>query len=164
MAETQAQDGQENEGDRYLICTNLGEYYAFPSRYISEIALFDKVFPLPLLPDYVLGIINRYSVPYVLLDIGLLISKQPSSRAKVLVLKESVKVAGKNEPENLDKIAFLIDEVVDIVEIPRPDVLPLEGEGDAAGVIEASFAWKGKDVFVLDVRRILNRAIEDSAV
>ncbi|MDR3247784.1 MAG: chemotaxis protein CheW [Treponema sp.] len=152
---------QDIEGERYLICTNLGEYYAFPSRYISEIALFDKVFPLPLLPGYVLGIINRYSVPYVLMDIGLLISKQPSSRAKVLVIKEPVKAPGALDPETLDKIAFLIDDVIDIVEIPRTEVLPIEGEGE--GVIESSFSWKGKGVFVLDVRRIINRAVEDSA-
>jgi purine-binding chemotaxis protein CheW len=139
----------------------LGEYYAFPSRYISEIALFDKVFPLPLLPAYVLGVINRYSVPYVQMDMGHLNSKQPSSRAKVLVIKESVKAPGDLGLEILDKIAFLIDDVIDIVEMPRTEVLPVEGEGE--GVIESSFSWKGKDVFVLDVRRIINRAVEESA-
>jgi purine-binding chemotaxis protein CheW len=159
MLETEDQGGAglvpENRGERNLICTILGEYYALPSRFISEIALFDKVYPLPLLPDYVLGIINRYSVPFVLLDTGFLISGRPGLRSKMLVLKEP----GDLEPSNLEKTAFLIDDVIDIVDVPLPDLLPVE-RGDG---VESSFSWKERDVLVLDVRGLVNRAAGEIA-
>ncbi|MDR0642140.1 MAG: chemotaxis protein CheW [Treponema sp.] len=145
----------ENRGDRFVVCTIVGEYYALPSRFISEVALFDRVYPLPLLPDYVLGIINRYSVPFALLDMGLLISGRPSFGAKALILKEPE--AG--ERVNLEKTAFCIDDVIDIVEIALTDLLPLE-KGDG---VESSFSWKGRNVLVLDIRGIIDRVAGEIA-
>jgi purine-binding chemotaxis protein CheW len=140
--------------EKYLIFTLLGKLYAFPSRFVGEIALYDTVYPLPLLPEYVLGIINRYSVPYALIDIGILLQKEGAPMTKVLVLKESI-----------DKIAFLIDEVVDIVDVPQIELLKIEQEAEAAGfvdVIEGFFKWRSGDVFVLDVKRIISHIIDES--
>jgi purine-binding chemotaxis protein CheW len=142
-------------GERYVICAIAGEYYALPSRFIGEIALFDRVYPLPLLPDYVLGIINRYSEPFALLDTGFLISGRTNLGSKVLVLKEP---EGR-EQSNLEKTAISIDDVIDIVEIPLPDLLPVE-KGDG---VDSSFSWKGRNILVLDVRRIIDRAAREIA-
>ena len=59
MAETEqaAADAEE----KYVIFSVSGGNYSFPSSAISEVAVFDAVYPLPLMPDYVLGIINRYA-------------------------------------------------------------------------------------------------------
>ena len=138
----------ENPNDvKYMIFSILDRHYAIHSQFISELAVFDAVYPLPLIPDYMLGIINRYSVPYALLDIGLLLYKTPSQRAKVLVLKD-----------NIDRIAFLIDDIVDIANIPQEQLLNIEQKiesYDASEMISASFKWNGNDVFVLDILRIL---------
>jgi purine-binding chemotaxis protein CheW len=161
MPESGDQDGEgtdlspESGGNRYVICTIAGEYYALPSRFIGEIALFDRVYPLPLLPDYVLGIINRYSVPFALLDMGLLISGRSSLGAKVLVLKEP----GAGDQVNLEKTAFCIDDVIDIAEIPPADLLPVE-KGDG---VESSFPWKGRNILVLDIRGIIDRVAGEIA-
>ena len=140
----------ENTNDeKYLIFSILNRRYAVPSRFISELALFDAVYPLPLVPDYMPGIINRYSIPYALLDIGLLLYKTPSVRAKVLVLKDSI-----------DRLAFLIDDVVDIADIPQEQLFSIERKAesdDVSEMISDSFNWNGNDVFVLDIRRILGR-------
>jgi purine-binding chemotaxis protein CheW len=111
--------------------------------------MFDAVYPLPLVPDYMLGIINRYSVPYALLDIGLLLYKTPSPRNKILVLKD-----------NIDRIAFLIDDIIDIPDIPQEQLFGIERKTDSDDIsetISASFKWNGYDVFVLDIQRILIR-------
>ena len=79
--EQAAVDGEE----KYVIFSVAGGNYSFPSRVISEATVFDAVYLLPLMPDYVLGIINRYSVPYVLFDIGQLLFQTPAARGKVLV-------------------------------------------------------------------------------
>jgi purine-binding chemotaxis protein CheW len=170
----QVATGLSPEGERYLICVVLGEYYAFPARFIGEIALFDKVYPLPLLPDYILGIINRYSSPYVLLDTGLLLSGRPCDRAKILVLNERSGEPDSKEPDAAkpgspepglsgpaDSVAFLIDDVLDIVEIASSEALPVEDGADE--LIVSSFLWKGKNVLVLDVRGIISRAAGEVA-
>jgi purine-binding chemotaxis protein CheW len=141
--------------EKYVIFSVSGGNYAFPSRVISEVAVFDAVYPLPLMPDYVLGIINRYSVPYVLFDIGQLLFSTPSARGKVLVFKD-----------NIDRIAFLIDNVSDIVDVPRDKLFTVERSSESreiAEMITASFKRDGGDVFVLDAERMLNKASGETA-
>ncbi|MDR3342778.1 MAG: chemotaxis protein CheW [Treponema sp.] len=135
--------------EKFLIFIIQGQFYTIPSRLISEVAVLDKAYPLPLLPDYVKGIINRYSSPYALIDIGLLILKTPTEGSKVVVLKET-----------LDKLAFMIDDVVDIVDVPLAEVLKVEQGSetrDTTEVIESSFAWRHTNVLVLNIREIMNR-------
>jgi purine-binding chemotaxis protein CheW len=139
--------------EKYLIFTILGKFYTFPSRVISEVTAFDHVYPLPLLPNYVRGIINRYAVPFALIDIGLLIRETATPESKVVVLKETV-----------DKLAFLIDDVVDIIDIPAASLLQVSqgtDQGDGTDIIEASFEWHDTHVFVLGVRQIINRVKAD---
>ena len=140
--------------EKYLIFSILDRLYSFPSQHIGEIALFDAVYPLPLMPPYVLGVINRYSVPYALFDIGLLLFKTPGKRKKVLVLKDDI-----------DRIAFLIDDVTGIADVPEGTLLNIERNAESNDVTEAvsaSFNWNGGDVFVLDIQRILERVSEDA--
>jgi len=150
MSETAETVGTVDE--KYLIFSILGRLYTFPTRLIGEIAMFDAVYPLPLVPPYVLGVINRYSVPYALFDIGLLLFGSPSPRGKVLVLKD-----------NVDRIAFLIDDVSGIADVSQEKLLNVEQSSesdDAAEAVSASFSWNGNDVFVLDLQRILATVVD----
>lgn len=141
--------GENSFAEKFLIFSILGKYYSFPSRIIGEIALFDAVYPLPLLPPYLPGVINRYSVPYALFDIGLLFYKTPSPRNKVLIFKDEI-----------DHIAILIDDVSGITDVHTEDLFIMDRGADAAeltDIVCASFKWNNCDVHVLDVRRILDR-------
>ncbi|MCL2210298.1 MAG: chemotaxis protein CheW [Treponema sp.] len=141
--------------EKFLIFSILGKLYSFPSRIISEIALFDAVYPLPLMPSYVLGVINRYSVPYALFDLGILFNNAPSSCNKTLILKDQI-----------DRIAFLIDDVTGIVDIMPENLFILERSSELnelTDAVSASFSWNGNDVFILDVNRILERVSEETA-
>jgi purine-binding chemotaxis protein CheW len=147
-------DEKENAKDeKHLIFSIIGRQFSLKSRFISEITLFDTVYPLPLMPAYVLGVINRYSIPYALFDIGLLFFNTPSPRTKVLVLKDEV-----------DRVAFLIDDVIGIEDIPSKELLDVEGSesNSISDAISASFNWNNSDVFVLDVQRILAHAAEEA--
>ncbi len=141
--------------EKFLVFSILGKLYSFPSRFIGEIALFDKVFPLPLMPSYVLGVVNRYSAPYALFDIGLLFQKTPSPRKKIIILKEEI-----------DRIAFLIDDVAGIADIQNDDIFIVErnsDSGDLTDIICSSFKWENNDVFVLDVNMIMSRVSKEIA-
>jgi chemotaxis signal transduction protein len=141
--------------EKYLIFSILGKLYSLPSRMIGEIALYDKVYPLPLMPSYVLGVVNRYSVPYALFDIGLLFHKTQSQRSKVLIFKDEI-----------DHIAFLIDDVIGIQDLLPENLFHLErgaDSGDLTDAVCASFNWEEKDVLVLDVHRIIGRVSGEMA-
>jgi len=149
-----AQDDEGVNSEKYLIFTILDKLYSFPSQHIGEIAIFDTVYPLPLMPSYVLGVINRYSVPYALFDIGLLLYKTSCQRKKVLVMKDSI-----------DRIAFLIDDVNGIADVRQETLFNIERDsepGDVTEAVSASFNWNGSNVFVLDVPRILTRVSQEA--
>jgi len=151
----EVQEAESANSEKYLIFTILDKLYSFPSHQIGEIALFDTVYPLPLMPSFVLGVINRYSIPYALFDIGLLLFKTPCPRKKVLVMKDSI-----------DRIAFLIDDVNGIADIKQEELLHIERNGESGDVTEAvssSFNWNGGDVLVLDTTRILSHVSQEAA-
>ena len=137
--------------EKYLIFTVREKLYALPSKLISEVAALEKIFPLPLVPAYVRGIINRYSVPYALIDISFLLYKETSSARKLIVLKEEV-----------DKLAFLIDDVTDIADLPPEKLMKIEQEENTfAGSVNAFFEWKGIQVLCLETAEIISRIKQD---
>jgi len=140
--------------EKYIIFPILGRQYAFPAEIIGEVANCDPLYPLPLLPSYVLGVINRYSIPHALLDTGFLLSETPGPRNEALVIKGDI-----------DHVAFSIDTVSGIANIGPDKLLNLttgSGPRELTSAVYASFKWNGDDVYVLDVRRILAR-ITDKA-
>jgi len=152
--EEQVEESAETiNSEKFLVFSIMDKSYCFPSRLIGEIALFDAVYPLPLMPSYVLGIVNRYSTPYALFDTGLLLQKTPCPRRKVLILKEEI-----------DRVAFLIDDITAIADIQNEEIYTVEKKSDSnefADEINASFKWNDNDVFVLDVNKIINRVSEE---
>jgi len=143
-------DANENiNSEKYLIFSIADKFYCFPSRMISGISLFETVYPLPLVPSWVLGVINRYSVPYALFDIGLLFYNTPSPHKKILIMNEEI-----------DRIAFLINDVEGITDIQNEKLIKIERNQESDDITEAvsaSFKWNEKDIFVLDINRILSR-------
>jgi purine-binding chemotaxis protein CheW len=143
---------QDKNSEKYLIFSIMDKLYSFPSRIIGEIVLFDAVYPLPLMPSFILGVVNRYSIPYALFDIGLLFYNTPSPRKKVLVVKEII-----------DRISFLIDDVSGIADLQLDELYNIEKSTDStdlSDMISASFYWNNNNVFVLDIHKILRRITE----
>jgi len=140
--------------EKYLIFSVFDRQYAFPAQVIGEVASCDPLYPLPLLPSYVLGVINRYSVPYALFDTGFLLSNVPGTPNEALVIKSDI-----------DQVAFSIDNVSGIADIASDKLINIEtesGQIELDSAASASFNWNGTDVFVLDIRRILARIAQEA--
>jgi purine-binding chemotaxis protein CheW len=142
----------ENTGnaliEKYLIFTIQEKWYALPAKTISEVTVLEEVFPLPLAPDYVRGIINRYSIPYALIDIKFFLLNDRSNARKMIVFKEEI-----------DKLAFLIDDVSDIADIPSDQLMKIDQEDTA--LVSAFFEWKGNHILCLDTGELINRIKKD---
>jgi len=134
--------------EKYLIFTIQETWYALPAKIISEVTVLEEVFPLPLAPEYVRGIINRYSIPYALIDIKFLLVNGSSNARKMIVFKEEI-----------DKLAFLIDDVTDIADIPSEQLMKIEQEETA--FISDFFEWKGNHILCLDIRELIIRIEKD---
>ena len=132
--------------EKFLIFTVQEKKYALPAKIINEVAALDKVFPLPLVPNYVRGIINRYSVPYALIDINFLLYKENSEAKKMIVIKEEV-----------DKLSFLIDDVTDIADLSMDSIMKIGQEDVATDLINGFFEWNGSQIFCLDTGEIISR-------
>lgn len=140
--------------EKYLVFSVFDRQYAFPAQVIGEVANCAPLYPLPLLPSYVLGVINRYSVPYALFDTGFLLSNVPGPHKEALVIKSDI-----------DHVAFSIDNVSGIADITSDKLINIEiesGPMELNSAACASFNWKGTDVFVLDIRRILARIAQEA--
>ena len=146
----------QEDYEKFVVFSVFDRLYCFPSQFIGEITKYETVFPLPLMPPYVLGVINRYSSPYALFDIGFLLYNKPSlidikidikMENKILIIKDSI-----------DRIAFLIDDVLDIVDISSRSLIEVERDtldNNLSESVSFVFNWNDKNIFVLDIHKIL---------
>jgi purine-binding chemotaxis protein CheW len=142
--------------EKYLIFSIQNKLYAFQSRFIGEIAVFDTVYSLPLMPAYIPGVVNRYSIPYALLDINLFFFNNAGRRNKILVLKDDI-----------DRIAILVDEVLDIADVREDKLVAVErsaGEDALTEAVTASFNFDGNDITLLDINKIIKRVAEETVL
>ena len=148
---TPEEGSEEEKLQKFLIFAIRDERFALPSGIIGEVAVLEKVFPLPLVPGYVRGMINRYSIPYALVDISMFLKMEASDAGKVIVLKEEV-----------EKIAFLIDDVIDIAELPPSKLTKIEKETDGFNPsINACFECKNNNVLCLDTEELIESIKKD---
>ena len=143
-----AEDNTINTIEKFLIFTIQEKWYALPAKTISEVTVLEEVFPLPLAPEYVRGIINRYSIPYALIDLKFLLINNISNQRKMIVFKDEI-----------DKIAFLIDDVTDIADIPTEQLMKIDQEDTA--LINSFFEWKGNHILCLDITELISRIRND---
>jgi len=149
-----AEISDKANGEKYLIFSIFERQYAFPAHVIGEVANCEPLYPLPLLPSYVLGVIDRYSIPYALFDTGFLLSNMPGPRNEALVIKSDI-----------DCVAFSIDNVSGIANITPDKLINIETGSkhiELNSAACASFSWNGADVFVLDISRILARIAQEA--
>jgi chemotaxis signal transduction protein len=153
MPETAKMPDSANS-EKYLVFSIFNRQYAFPAQVIGEVASCEPLYQLPLLPSYVLGVINRYSLPYALFDIGFLLSNEPGPRNEALVIKSDI-----------DRVAFSIENVSGIADITPDKLIKIEtiaGSIPINRAVSATFKWKDTDVYVLDIRHLLARVVEEA--
>lgn len=133
--------------EKLLIFRVCGKLYAFKSKLIGEVANYDTAYHLPLMPPYVCGLINRYSTPFLLFDTGLLMGLNALVPSKIAVFKDSV-----------EKIAFLIDEIEDIVDI---NIDQMNRADSAEDMVEMVFKFNDQDVLLIGYDMLIARVQND---
>ncbi|MBV4473603.1 chemotaxis protein CheW [Pseudomonas sp. B2M1-30] len=150
------------EGDgQYLTFTSGGEMYAIAILGIKEIIEYGGLTVVPMMPDFVRGVINLRGAVVPVIDLAARFG-QPNaslSRRSCVVIVE-----GHSEAEGRQDIGLLVDAVSAVLDIAASDVEPAPNFGARinAEFISGMARMDGKFVIVLNVDRVLS--VDDMAV
>ena len=119
--------------------------YAIPADSVKEILRDATVFPLPFVPPYVNGVLNRYGDPYVVIDSAVLEGKEAQQSMLFIVLNDE------------SHTCLRITDVRDFFTASEKDVIHF------SDYYEGTLKVKNQEVFVLKVQAIIEKVKKEIA-
>lgn len=134
--------------DKFLIFASDGLLFGAQSDFVSEIITNISITHLPMLPHYVRGITNLRGQIVPIIDIRLLLDKEPVKNHCTIVL-------------NIDgtQLGVLVDRVDQMLDIPKSSILPVPRQ-NAQRLISGMCTLPGDigTMMVLDCPRLLDES------
>lgn len=124
--------------------------YAIPADSVKEILRDATVFPLPFVPPYVNGVLNRYGDPYVVIDSAVLEGKKAQQSMLFIVLNDE------------SHTCLRITDVRDFFTVSEKDVIHFSEE-ELSDYYEGTLKVKNQEVFVLKVQAIIEKVKKEIA-
>ena len=124
--------------------------YAIPAESVKEILRDATVFPLPFVPPYVNGVLNRYGDPYVVIDSAVLEGKDPQNSFLFIVLNDE------------SHSCLRITDVKDFYTATENDVVHFS-EAELSDYYDGTITIKGEKAFVLKVQAIIEKVGKEIA-
>lgn len=124
--------------------------YAIPAESVKEILRDATVFPLPFVPPYVNGVLNRYGDPYVVIDSAVLEGKEAQKSFLFIVLNDE------------SHTCLRITDVKDFFSAAEKDIVHFS-EAELSDYYEGTLKVNGHDVFVLKVQAIIEKVGKEIA-
>ena len=124
--------------------------YAIPAENVKEILRDATVFPLPFVPSYVDGVLNRYGDPYVVVDPAVLEGKKPQNSFLFIVINDETHTC------------FRISDVKDFFTATEKDVVHFVEE-ELSDYYDGTLTVNGQEVFVLKVQAIIEKVGKEIA-
>ena len=136
----------------WLVFTAGEKKYALLSSEVREILRDVPVFPLPFVPEYVNGILNRYGEPYAVIDPLPILGENPQDSKLFLVLYGE------------SHICFKITDVIEFFTTQDTD-LKYFSLADSGKFYVGSFGYEGNEVLILNSAsfiELVEKSIEQS--
>lgn len=131
-----------------------GEMYAIDILCIKEIIEYGHVTPVPMVPDFIQGVINLRGavVPVLQLSLRFGHARTDTTRRTCIVIIEVDCEAGKQD------IGVVVDSVSEVLEIANADIEPAPSFGAKirADFIDGMGKVEGRFVIILDISRVLS--------
>lgn len=124
--------------------------YAIASSLVREIVSQLPVYPVPFVPPWVRGLLNRHGEPFVVLDPEVLFGRDPLKGTTALLL---------SVPK--DQVSFRISDVCEFVTLFESEVHRISSPDESTVFFQGAIPTARGDVFVLDVQEILKRLAAD---
>ncbi len=135
---------------KYVVFFVGDAVFALPAADVREITFDNVVYYVPFLPPYIQGFANRHGQPYTVFDIRLLFKNEKLESGALLVLNLAQ-----------DHACLMISDVDEIVKVPLPEVHSITSEDEDSKYFLESFTLDGKEVFVINAVRLLERLERD---
>lgn len=140
----EAQAAATVEADKYLIFVSDNLLFGVNAEFVVEIITNHVITHLPMLPDYVRGIMNLRGQIIPIQDIRLRLGKEPKEDCIVIVL-------------NMDgtQIGVLVDTVAQMVDLEKGNILPMPANNNTKLVCGMCSLQNGETMMVLDCELLL---------
>lgn len=125
--------------------------YALPASSVKEILREAQVFPLPFVPKYLKGVVNRYGDPYAVVDPAVLIGENEQNSSIYIVLNDN------------SHTCFQICDVKDFYSAAESELVPF-AQADSSDFFEGTILFNYKSVLVLKTSAFLQKVEQDIAV
>lgn len=143
--------------DRYLTFVLGGEVYALPILDITEIIEFRNLTVVPMMPEFLRGVINLRGRVVPVVDMAARFSRgrtDVARRTSIIILE----AAGGEDGEAAQDMGIMVDAVNKVVHLGAEDIEPPPafGAGIRADFISGMAKYDGQFIIVLDVSRVLS--------
>ena len=144
------EEKQKEKKSIWLIFTIGEKCFAIPAENVKEILRDATVFPLPFVPPYVDGVLNRYGDPYVVIDPATLEGYEAPQSMLFIVLNDE------------SHSCFRITDVKDFFTASEKDVVHFT-EAEMSEFYDGTLNIDGQEVFVLKVQAIIEKVGKEIA-
>lgn len=110
---------QESDEEKYLIFRSSNILYALSTTYVVEILNNVSITRIPMVPDYIAGVINLRGAIVPIVDFRLLLGRIPEEESCVIIL---------NIKET--SVGIVVDSVDQMVDISRSAILPVPSQNE----------------------------------
>lgn len=162
LAEASLRHESDGVPGQYLTFTLNGEMYSIAILNVKEIIEYGSVTEIPMLPDFIRGVINLRGSVVPVIDLSCRFGSEPTkvARRTCIVIVELLQ-------ENSDArhdIGIMVDSVSEVLEIYSNDIEPAPNFGVRirTDFIAGMGKVNGRFVIILDVARVLS--IEELAL
>ena len=110
---------QENDEEQYLIFRSSNILYALNTEFVEEILSNVTITTVPMVPEYICGIINLRGQIMPIIDFRLLLGRYPEEESCAIILS----IEG-------TELGILVDSVDQMVDISKSAILPVPSQNE----------------------------------
>lgn len=134
----------EPSTEKYMLFLSDALLFGVKAEYVVEIITNHTITPLPLVPDYILGIINLRGQIIPIVDMRLLLGHSPAPDTCIIILNIQDTMVG-----------ILVDSVQRMLDIERASILPAPAQNTQDMVSGMCSLEDGQTMLVFDCTQIL---------
>lgn len=153
VAQTNSTSSIEESG-QYLTFLQQKEMFAIGILGIKEIMEYGNLTTVPLMPDFISGVINIRGAVVPVIDLSARFGRETAvtTPRSCIIIIETV-----NDNEKID-IGIIVDSVSEVLEIPATEIEPAPrfGTNIRADFISGMGKVNGEFVIILDISRVLS--------
>ena len=147
-------------GGQYLTFSLSGEMFAIGILAIKEIIEFGGVTGVPMMPEFIRGVINLRGAVVPVVDLAARFHHRVSEVGR----RSCIVIVEVQAGEEIQDVGIIVDSVSEVLEIPAADIEPAPAFGAKirTDFIRGMGKVNGKFVIILDVDRVLS--VDDLAM